>query len=251
MVRPNSVVRRCNVVHGYEDIVQQIYGYKNCKILDMIKDSHNIILQVGHRIRTGFDILNDFLEKVPVKEQSAIRDIYLFSAKHLLDKIQKVSKKSEKENYLQQIQTLLGDCANPVKEFLLQNALDNYTPKNEVEAKTFKTVIQREAIKKRIISEIKFEDGDKAEKANGLINSVLGKDSENHPDNKVPMVGERDGYPSQAFTIQNAYKTVVEKEAQQFINLMCLKDDQGNANNSWERSTSPGQSPNQGNQPQR
>ena len=140
-------------------------------------------------------VLDNFMAKKP-KDQGPFEEIYETTAWHLVTEIAKGG--DESTTILQKMATALGNCATPVKSFLLQKAIGLAEDgKIDVDPKTLDQFIAREALKEKTLWALKEANvwdnnySEAIEGVEGLLNAVFLEGAERNVDNKIKIKGDR------------------------------------------------------------
>ncbi|WP_378188136.1 leucine-rich repeat domain-containing protein [Aquimarina sp. W85] len=193
----------------------------------------NYINGVGNELLNK-QVINEFLQKASSGGKGELQEIYNTVAKSLLDKVLG-SDQNVRELTLQAMATSLGNCATPVKSFLIQYYLYNNNQNNVINSTIMNTLIEREALEEKIRTIINQQstDGEFIEKINGLINLIYDKKTIENQKYDVPILQEggrqtylesKSAYPEYA----NRRATENEDEIKIFARICCKTDDQNN-----------------------
>ena len=177
--------------------------------------------------KTAKEVLTEFLSKTPFEGEIATQ-IYLPVTKSLLDSIMNPAlPQEEKDTELQKMATALGNCATPVKSFLIQNAVDQQIRSGTALTPLMETLLDREAVEAKINTSLKdkIRPNEKIEQVQALVNSVFLEGAESHADNKVKISGDRARIPSKTSNINFAFEQVSPELASAFAKLCCETDD--------------------------
>ena len=178
-------------------------------------------------------ILKDFLRKMP-HGQGPVQEVYDKTVKYLLQKI-----KDRDENTAALIKTSLGNCATPVKSFLLQTAI-GLAGENKIDvgSEILDQLIAREALQEKVIQvlEGKLSRNEAIEAVQGLLNALFLAGAEENSENKIKISGERLRLPSTSAYPDFAFTQVRGAWIEPFAKLCCKtnadgtlqKDNKGN-----------------------
>lgn len=180
--------------------------------------------------KTAQEILKMFLEKLPIHDKIAA-EVYIPAAKYLMGHIffAQISQQ-EKDTQIQKIATALGNCATPVKSFLIQTYVGMQTASGESMPALLQNIIQREAVEEAILTNLKnqLRRNEKIEQVQGLVNSLFLENAENRTQNKVKISGNRSRLPSKTSYVNFAFSQVTETLAESFAKLCCKTTQTGN-----------------------
>jgi len=210
-------------------VIDQVYNTPEEKVVfdDLLVQLEDISFAVGDPLinRTGKEILNSFLSKVEITNQFS-RDVFLPTVRNLLNSILDTNKsenKEERDTLLVSIGTTLGDCATPVKAYLLPLYIrDEISETGEVTV-LVKALITREALAQEIQKELApyLTAADKIEQVQGLLNSVFLQGAESNRYNKLPIVGAHYRLPSTTGYPDFAFEQTTEILAEAFKQKYC------------------------------
>ncbi|WP_378188138.1 leucine-rich repeat domain-containing protein [Aquimarina sp. W85] len=179
-------------------------------------------------------VIDEFLGKIPSRGTGELQEIYNTATKSLLDKVLG-SDPDVRELTLQAMATSLGNCATPVKSFLIQYYLGNNQQNRDINSPIMNTLIEREALEEKIRTIINQQstDGEFIEKVNGYSNFIYDENTINNQEYVVPIIqeggrnkylGSKSAYPEYA----NRRATENEDEIKIFARICCKTDDQNN-----------------------
>lgn len=179
--------------------------------------------------QTAQKILKTFLEKIPVEDKLA-PEIFIPAAKHHLDLILLPETTAEdRDTHIQKIATALGNCATPVKSFLLQTYVGLQVNKEGAMSELLQNIIQREAVEESIQLNLKAQlsRNETIEQVQGLVNSLFLENAENNGNNKIKITGVRSRLPSKTNYIDFAFNQVTDSLATGFASMCCKTDTKG------------------------
>jgi len=190
--------------HDPVAVIDQVYNTPEEKVVfdDLLVQLEDISFAVGDPLinRTGKEILDSFLSKVEITNEFS-RDVYVPTVRNLLNSVLETNRsdnKEERDTLLVSIGTTIGDCATPVKAYLLPIYIrDKISETGKVTA-LVKALITREALAKEIQKELGpfLSASDKIEQVQGLLNSVFLEGAENDNENRLHIFGKRTRLPS-------------------------------------------------------
>ncbi|WP_340201883.1 leucine-rich repeat domain-containing protein [Ascidiimonas sp. W6] len=214
---------------GYEELVDDQVDYDiSVEVTVLYPETHNEVLKkidaldigtydtAAANKKTAPDIIKEFLSKTPLQGAIA-KEVYLPAAKELLDFIlHSKESKQEKSTQLQKMATSLGDCATPVKSFLIQNAIDKQLRGSKPLTPLLNKLVDRETIENEINTKLKkyLRGHDKIEQVQGIVNSLFLEGAETHEDNKYLRIkGDRVRLESKTINIEFAFDQISKSES--------------------------------------
>lgn len=212
-----------------EEVLEAIYPDSSEQVFDTIETlTYGSFNTATERNKTATDVLTEFLSKTPVEGEIANK-VYVPVMRQLLDTILDPNTPDEdKLTELQKMATSLGNCATPVKSFLIQNAVDQQIRGANALTPFMENLLAREAVEARIGTAMsdKLRPNEKIEQIQGLLNSVFLAESETTEKNKVKISGERPRLESKTENIDFAFEQITEKQARAFALLFCKTDNE-------------------------
>ena len=227
MVRLRRIVRHHNKVEKYKAVLHELYNGEEGTAQEMITLIETANEGDAEKQELA-KILKEFLEKMP-DGQGPVQEVYDKTVKHLLQEI-----KNGDKDTAALIKTSLGNCATPVKSFLLQTAIGLVGAKDgenkiDIDPKILDQLIAREALQEKVIQvlEGKLSRNEAIEAVQGLLNALFLAGAEENSENKIKISGERLRLPSTSAYPDFAFTQVREKWIEPFAKLCCKTDADG------------------------
>lgn len=176
--------------------------------------------------KTAKEVLETFIPLIPLNDPFT-ESIYIPTVKNLLNRVfDNDAAPQEKNEVLQMMATSLGNCATPVRSFLIQRAIGEMTGLKGEMPENLKGIIEREAFEKNIDLKLTkyLAKNEKIEQVQGLLNSLFLEEAENHPHNPLKIYGDRRRIPSKTNHIDFAFQMISDSLAKAFA-LTCCKTD--------------------------
>lgn len=224
----------------YRVVLQELYGAGSAAMLEIIEGLTKVDYTIGDpndknkppRAVSGKEIIEKVLGKLP-QQQGELQDVFHETIRYLLNQIVKGVKDND-ENYkitLQLIAVALGNCATPVKNFMLQTAVGlAIQGKIDIDPKLLDVLITMLALEKEIREALPsdaFSANEAIEGLNGLLNAIFLKGAENNPRNKMKITGRVDTLPSLSAYPNFAFNRVEQDWVKPVTKICCKTDASG------------------------
>lgn len=185
-------------------------------------------------------IIEDFQHTADTEIHSKI---YRPAVKHLLGKVfNNELPNEERLRVLEEIKLALGDCNSPIRDYLVQVAIELYNQKNELSK--IMPLIEREAVKNYIIANeelmslineasVKKDDQGRPKKdetievVNLMTDLIFSQEINNRQDNPIQIEGLEHNLTSKSTNIGFGINLMMknEKLKEKFIECFCLLDE--------------------------
>ena len=189
---------------------------------------------------TGYEIVNEFMSKIPLNKVNTTTKLYKEMALLILNDILNDQDEGHKKTKLQQLRQCLGNCASPVRNHLTQKLL-SYTPENENEEKEIDSILKRDALELFIQRQLQLTGNENIEYVGAFANAVFQKGANRKRNNPVKInTGNLHYLPSKSDNFDYGFEIINDYSAErheQFARMVCLQnaddrtlvtDDKGN-----------------------
>ncbi len=214
------------------EVLKKIYGPNINPQLTAIRDLNLGRFTVGEADSrqesfTAVQVLGEFLSKVPVGGVNSEK-VYLPVTEYLLEKILDNNLSNvERQEYLGNMATSLGDCATPVKAFMGQVFISIEREKGATLSEDAHNILKVMSVEHEILVKLKkyIPENEEIEQVQGLVNAIFLEGSETAPTNQAPISGDRLRLPSQS--VYDTFLFVSAPAAEAFAKLVCEQENDG------------------------
>lgn len=216
-------------VQSVDDVLNAIYPDNATEVKNSIESlnfEEFTTANFNDRRKIAAEVLNEFLSKTPYEGPIA-SEIYLPVAKGFIDTVMNPEvSREDKSTELQKMATSLGNCATPVKSFLIQNAVDQQLRSGEELTPLMQSLLDREAVEDRINTVLKgqLRRNEKIEQVQALVNAIFMPGAENKSENKIKITGDRERLPSKTSNVDYGFEIITPEHTTAFAQLFCETD---------------------------
>ena len=184
--------------------------------------------------RTGRAVLTELLCTVKLDPEDPLSKVYKEALVRELNELKNGS--SEQQDFkLLTLQPLTGNCQTPINEALIDSEIECWeNGKSNIPDKDMKVLLQYKALKDHIETDpiirglLPKTNGEKIEIVAALLNAVLYKGADQHPDNRLRIIGNDNQLEGHASNLEFGFKQLHKKEYDDLLHEVAKLVSDGN-----------------------